>query len=147
MSDLYEKTDFYRTLHMGLCAIPLGFWYSNWFSILGRMSKSPLEIAIIDTLIVPLVHALFLIPYHILHEQRVLNHNLTHSELWDEIMKLWTVDWLIYFPLQILNFSLVKSNAMRIVNVNIIDFIIDIFATLIINDGFDLWEEIEKKFR
>ena len=145
-SDLY-KTDLWRTFHMGLCAIPLGFWYSNWFATLGRMSKSAITIAIVDTLILPLIHAIFLIPYHIIHDKKVLNHNFSHQELWDEVIKLWTVDWIIYFPLQLLNFSLVKSNVWRIVNVNLIDSIIDVFASLIINDGFDLVAEIKKKFR
>ena len=141
-----EAISFERTFHMGLCALPLGFWYSHWFSKLDRLTKNAFSIALVDTFTLPMIHFLFLVPYHIIHEKKVLNHNLTHEELGKEVKSLWTVDWLIYFPLQILNFSLVKSTVFRVVNVNLIDLIIDIFASMIINDDFDPLEELQNIF-
>lgn len=67
----------------------------------------------------------------------MLNHNLSHAELISEIGSLWFLDWLIYFPLQIINFAFVKSHLLKIVNVQIIDLLIDILASMVINDGLD----------
>ena len=67
----------------------------------------------------------------------MLNHNLSHAELLSEIGSLWFLDWMIYFPLQIINFAFVKSHLLKIVNVQIIDLLIDILASMVINDGLD----------
>ena len=68
---------------------------------------------------------------------KVLNHNMSHAEFISEIGSLWFLDWLIYFPLQIINFAFVKSHLLKIVNVQFIDLLIDILASMVINDGLD----------
>ena len=128
---------------MGLACVPLGFWYSHWVSVLSSAPFGPLCIVLVDVLLLPFIHAIFLIPYHLIKEQRVLNHNLTHDELIEEIKTLYTVDLCIYAPLQYLNFRFCKSNIIRIVNINIIDLLIDVIWSLIINDKCDPFNVIK----
>jgi len=66
--DLDER----RMRNMAVAAIPLGIWYSAWFSFLDfHLKKAPFISALIDTLFLPAVHAFFLIPFHIIHNNKV----------------------------------------------------------------------------
>ncbi|CAG5114159.1 Oidioi.mRNA.OKI2018_I69.chr2.g8227.t1.cds [Oikopleura dioica] len=92
-----EDLDQRRMKNMAIAAVPLGIWYSAWFSFLDfHLKKAPFTSALIDTLFLPAVHAIFLIPFHIIHDNKVLNHNLSHAELISEIGSLWFLDWNIF---------------------------------------------------
>lgn len=67
-----DELDQRRMRNMAVAAIPLGIWYSAWFSFLDfHLKKAPFVSALIDTLFLPAVHAIFLIPFHIIHNNKV----------------------------------------------------------------------------
>ena len=80
----FAPLDFGRTLDMGVVAIPLAFWYSHWFGVLGKSPFGVLTITLCDMVFLPLIHVMFLIPYHILHSGQILNINLSWSQLIEE---------------------------------------------------------------
>lgn len=135
MTGEMQQWDRRRTTNMSISGMTVGVFCHHWYKYLdnrlpGRGIKLVLKKVLIDqTVASPCVIFLFFITLGVLRKS-------TPAEVWDEIkdksIRLYTAEWVVWPPAQIINFYLLPTR-YRVLYDNTISLGYDVYTSAVIN--------------